>query len=115
MPVVTRASIARISNNPKVKKVMTPVWGSKSFVYVRTMRASEIDDVQRIADATKGDMGTANAMVEWCIMGACDAKGKRIFNSDSKKHLLGGPLAPIQDIVTELMDLNGIGDDAEKN
>lgn len=113
MPIVTRTSIVNKNRKRLVRKVMVPEWGNGSFCYVRTLRASEIDDVQKIADSTKDNTGTADSLVQWCIMGACDAKGKRIFKSSDKQSLLDGPLIPVQTIVTAFMKYNGITEDDE--
>ena len=116
MAVIKRSDIVRKNKKPNVLKVMVPQWAKNGFVYVRALRASEIDDIQKIAESTNGKMSTAKSLVDWCILGACDAKGKRIFKESDADSLLAGSLMPVQDVVTKFMQLNGITeDDAAKN
>lgn len=118
MPVVTRASIAKSNRKDVVVKVDTPVWGKNSCVYVRMLRASEIDEVQKMAKSTKDNIATAMSLVQWCIIGACNENGKPLFENKDKEFLLDQPLVPLRDIFTAIIKLNGIendGDDAAKN
>lgn len=113
MPVLTRADIVKKNKRYPVKKVNTDGWKKDTFVYVRTLRASEMSEVSRIADSKGGEM---DLLIDWCILGVCDKSGKRMFKPEDKQSLLNGPLIPVRDCVEAFMDFNGITEgDAEKN
>ncbi len=115
MPIVTLAAIKKRRRDRKPVKVNTPLWGEDTFVYVRMLSAAEAAEVEHIAQATTGKMAAGESLVRWCIMGACDANGKSIFQEADEKALLDQPVVPLRDIFNALMSLNGVDDRAAKN
>lgn len=91
----------------RVRKVPTPEWSAKGHVFVRMLPASELPSVQRIQEkAASGKTSEAALAAWWCVLGVCDAKGKRLFKDSDHSKLLNEPLGAVARCAMEFADLN---------
>jgi hypothetical protein len=118
MAQVTRAAILNGKSGLKVKKVPVPGWvpgDKKAYVYVREFRGEDATEVRTLcADALKPDASEAELVARWCVLGVCDAKGRRLFTPDDVPELLLRALMPLQRCAIEVMRMNGIAADTPK-
>lgn len=115
MGLLTRDQILNSDDLPRVK-VRIPEWGDKdSFIYVRTMTASERDSFE--AEHLKS--ATANCRARLAARTVCDQLGERIFIEADIQKLGGKSSRPLARIFDAAVKLNGISksdvEELEKN
>ena len=105
-----------LNGNGKVKKtikVSTPEWGD--HVFVRRLPASELPLVTKIQKKSEGGKESeASLAVWWCIVGICDAKGKRLFRDTDHKALMEAPLGAIARCAMAFAEFNHLTEEADE-
>ncbi len=100
----------------KVKKVETPEWGKGSYIFVRKLSAKEGSKIRKlIPDKGTDDEKELAGIVGWCILCACDEKGKFMFDESSKEFLGDADLSVITRIANDAMRVNGLLEDSAGN
>lgn len=108
MGMATRAIVLGSKRKVQLRKVLTPEWGDKAYVYVRALRANEGNDLK---EYTSTDIALVAA--GWCVLGICDGNGKRQYGRDDIDALANEPFKVIQRCADAIMDINGFTADAE--
>jgi hypothetical protein len=112
MGQASRAAILNGKGGLKVKRVPVPDWvpgDKKAYVYVRQFRGEDAGEVRQLcADSMKPKANEAELQARWCVLGACDSKGKRMFTPEDVPALLERALMPLQRCAIEVMRMNGI-------
>jgi hypothetical protein len=118
MAFAKRAAILNGKHKLKVKRVPVPNWvpgDKKAFVYVRQFRGEDAGEMRQLcADSMKSDANESALQARWCVLGVCDAKGKRLFTPDDVAALLERALIPLQRCAIEVMRINGIAVDTPR-
>jgi len=95
-----------------VCKVPMPEWGD--HVYVRRIPADELPAVNRIVEkAQSGKEDDVSLAAWWCVMGICDAKGKRLFKDSDHAKMMKRPLVAVTRCAMAFGDFNHLTDDAD--
>jgi len=82
---------------------------------VKSLSATEALRVQGLAERIdKGKVDNIEAMATWCVLGVCNKQGRRLFKDDDVKVLMDGPFMPLQRCAEGILDLNGLGQGAER-
>jgi len=109
MSELTREQIKRAASRLKLQKVDTPEWKGEGFVYVRRLPANQAGNVQNLAARIlDGSADETQGVVEWCILGACNKRGKALFTHEDIPWLLKGPGAPVRRCALATIELNDI-------
>ena len=93
--------------HPEPRRVETELWGA---CWVRVAKASELDRILTIMDATKG----SERFVQLALIGTCHADGSRAFVPDDVSSLRDAPLEPVAALATAFLEVNGIMEGGEK-
>ncbi len=100
----------------KVFEVKTPEWGKDANVFVRKLLAEEGPRIREIVPKTGTDEEKELAgIIGWCILCACNEKGKLMFAESDLEFLKTEDLSVIQRISTEAMRVNGLFEDSAGN
>ncbi len=91
----------------KPRRVETELWGT---CWVRVARASELDRIITIMDASKG----SERFVQLTLIGACHGDGMRAFQPDDISQLRDAPMEPVMALAQAFLEHNGIMDGDEK-
>ena len=101
---------------PEVVRVETPEWKGDGHVFVRGMFGKEAGSIRKFdVEGVSGEEQETNAILGWCILGACDEEGNRKFKDEDIDWLGDLSLGPIMRCAQATMKLNGVTEDLVGN
>lgn len=109
MPQVTKTDVQSSAKAMIVRQIDTPEWKDKGYVYIKRLPARDAQEIQELCAARVQDkMTESEALAQWCVLGACDKQGKRVFGQADIKWILDGPFGPMYRVAIATMEANGI-------
>jgi hypothetical protein len=113
---LTADEIFNRPNKWKTEKVSVPEWGEDGHVYVRSLPAIELGNVQTSMPGEDADLpAVVKGFAKLCVLFVCNKDANPLFTDDQAASLEQEPIAVIQRCAEAGLALNGLSGGADED
>lgn len=111
MGALTREAILA-ADDLKLQRVDVPEWGAGSYVFVRTLRVREREELEAPMVAARGAVNIAGFRARVVIAACCDEQGHPLFTLEDATAISEKAAGAVERIAEAAMEANGMTDSA---